>query len=241
MAPGRPVVVAPFYGGRLDPEAHARWWMRLMEGRSFDVLALQDGVGIGRVTPERAAAYLRALAPVAAAAGVRLWTVVELFQQLHGAPRDERPFEAQSAAFATVRRSLVAQRPLVEKAIGFAVLDYMNPRGSRRARRLYNSYVGWCEQVAAPPASPAPVFENESAVSTADYQDNERNVDQCTPRPSIPRSAAQHRPHRRLWRRLLKAAKTPRPRAWPPRGWFTTRPRARASSPPPPSPDLDRP
>ena len=101
----------PFFTGRLDPEAHARWWGELMAGRPFDVLALQDGVGTGRVTPARAAAYLRALAPVAAAAGVRLWTVVELFRQLHGAPHDDRPFSAESASFATVRQSLTAERP----------------------------------------------------------------------------------------------------------------------------------
>jgi Domain of unknown function (DUF4434) len=170
LAPGRPVVVAPFHTGRLEPEAHARWWGELMVGRPFDVLALQDGVGTGRVTPERAAAYLRALSPVAAAAGVRLWTVVELFHQLHGTPHDDRPFLAQAASFATVRRSLVAQRPLVEQVIGFAVLDYMNPQGSRRARRLYNSYVGWCEHAPQPPPPPAitaPAFENREAVSTA--------------------------------------------------------------------------
>lgn len=168
LAP-RPVVVAPFFTGRLDPEAHARWWGQLMAQRSFDVLALQDGVGTGRATPAQAAAYLRALAPVAAAAGVRLWTVVELFRQLHGAPHDTRPFSAESASFATVRQSLTAERPEVERAIGFSVLDYMNPHGSYRARRLYNGYATWCDRAAASPrVGPSiPVFENEGVVSTA--------------------------------------------------------------------------
>jgi hypothetical protein len=165
LAPGRAVVVAPFLTGRLDPEAHARWWSELMVGHPFDVLALQDGVGTGRVAPERAAEYLRALAPVAASAGVRLWSVVELFEQLHGTPHDREPFEARPAAFTTVRRSLQAERPLVEQAVGFAVLDYMNPYRSHRARRLYNGYVDWCER-ASPPPSPAPASE-KSAVSTA--------------------------------------------------------------------------
>jgi hypothetical protein len=169
LAPGRPVVVAPFYTGQLDPQAHARWWGQLMVGRPFDVLALQDGVGTGRATAEQAAAYLRALAPMARAAGVRLWAVVELFHQLHGPPQDDRAFVAEAASFATVRRSLVAQRPLVEQAIGFAVLDYMNPHGSRRTRRLYNSYVGWCEQVAAPPPPPpTPAMETERGLSAVE-------------------------------------------------------------------------
>jgi hypothetical protein len=170
LAPGRPVMIAPFYSGRQDPQAHARWWAQLMAGRPFDVLALQDGVGTGRVSPERAAAYLRALAPVAAASGVRLWSVVELFRQLHGTPRDDRPFRAEAASFSTVRRSLQAQRPLVEQAIGFAVLDYMNPQGSRKARRLYNSYVGWCEsapETATPPPAPPAVLEEPTAAPAA--------------------------------------------------------------------------
>jgi hypothetical protein len=166
LAPGRAVLVAPFFTGRLDPRAHARWWGELMAGHPFDVLALQDGVGTGRVTPERAAEYLRALAPVAAAAGVRLWSVVELFEQLHGTPHDLQPFAARPAAFATVRRSLQAERPLVEQAIGFAVLDYMNPHQSRRARRLYDGYVDWCRQ-ASPPSSASSAARPEPAVSTA--------------------------------------------------------------------------
>ena len=54
----------------------------------------------------------------------------------------------------------------MERAIGFAVLDYMNPHGSYRARRLYNSYVGWCDRAAAsPPAAPRFRFSKIKAPS----------------------------------------------------------------------------
>ncbi len=171
LAPGYPLVVAPFFTGRLDPQAHARWWGILMQGRPFDVLALQDGVGTRRATPERAAEYLRALGPATAAAGVRLWSVVELFHQLHGTPHDDRPFAARPAAFSTLRRSLAAQRPLVEQAIGFAVLDYMNPHGPWAARRLYDRYVAWCQQPAAPPPA-LPPERQAPAVSTITKERN---------------------------------------------------------------------
>jgi hypothetical protein len=166
LAPGYPLVVAPFFTGGLDPQAHARWWGELMAGHPFDVLALQDGVGTRRATPERAADYLQALSPVAARAGVRLWSVIELFQQLHGTPHDDRPFAARPAAFSTLRRSLTAQRPLVEQAIGFAVLDYMSPYGPPAARRLYRNYVSWCQQAGVPP-SPASADREAGAVTWA--------------------------------------------------------------------------
>lgn len=144
IAPDRPILAAPFFTGTLDPEAHARFWAGLLAERPVDVLMLQDGVGTGRARPADAARYLAALRPVAAAAGVRLWSVVEIFRQKHGPPRDDRPFAAVPAPFAQVRDSLAVERPLVERAVAFAVLDYMHPGRSAPARRLYERYRAWC-------------------------------------------------------------------------------------------------
>lgn len=144
LAPTREIAIAPFFTGALPPDEHAHFWKDLLADRAVDVLMLQDGVGVGRATPERAAEYLDALRPVCRAAQVRLWSVVELFRQIHGPPHDDRPFAAEPASFEMVWRSLSAERLFVERAAAFAVLDHMHPRRGPAARKLYRDYADWC-------------------------------------------------------------------------------------------------
>src|SRR5512143_172333 len=83
LTPGKLIAIAPFFAGELAPTDYAQWWLDVLEPGAVDVLILQDGVGTGRATPELAGEYLRELRPVLCSRGVELWSVAELFQQVH--------------------------------------------------------------------------------------------------------------------------------------------------------------
>jgi hypothetical protein len=140
LAPGRLVMIAPFFSGSLDPEAYAAWLETVVAATGIDVVILQDGVGTGRATPELAGCYLARLGPALTPIGVRLWSVAELFRQIHGPPRDDQPFEAVPADPATLRRSLAIEALLVDRIVAFSVLDYMDPRRAGASRQLYQHY-----------------------------------------------------------------------------------------------------
>ncbi len=138
-----PVAIAPFYTGALDPRAHARWWRDILDGAGVDVLILQDGVGVKRATPAKARRTLDALWPVTRRHHVRLWSAIELFEQIHGPPVDEQPFAASPAPIEQVLRSLGAERAQVERVVAFAVLSYMDPSAGARQAELYRRFLAW--------------------------------------------------------------------------------------------------
>jgi hypothetical protein len=140
LAPGRPVMIAPFFTGSLDPGGYAAWLETVIAGTGVDVVILQDGVGTGRATAELAGCYFARLGPALAPIGVRLWSVAELFRQIHGPPRDDQPFEAVPTHSAVLRHSLVIEALLVDRIVAFAVLDYMDPRRAGASRQLYQDY-----------------------------------------------------------------------------------------------------
>lgn len=144
LAPGRRIAIAPYFTTALSPEAYARWWRALLDPGVIDVVLLQDGVGTGRATPGTTAEYLAHLGPALREIDVELWSVAELFQQTHGVPIDARPFAAVPMHPATLRHSLAIQRPLVTRAVAFAVLDYMDPRRGGLARQLHDDYAARC-------------------------------------------------------------------------------------------------
>jgi len=144
LAPGRPITLAPFFTGALPPDAYARWWLDVLEPGVIDVVMLQDGVGTGRATAESARDYYVQLRPALHSIGVELWSVAELFQQVHGVPVDSRPFAAVPMQPAMLRHSLAIERPLVARIVAFAVLDYMDPRRGGAARRLHDDYAARC-------------------------------------------------------------------------------------------------
>jgi len=140
LTPGRLVTIAPFFSGNLDPDAYAAWLETVVAATGVDVVILQDGVGTGRATAELAGCYLARLGPALASIGVRLWSVAELFRQIHGPPRDDQPFEAGPTDPATLRHSLAIEALLVNRIVAFSVLDYMDPRRAGASRQLYQDY-----------------------------------------------------------------------------------------------------
>lgn len=154
LTPGRLVTIAPFFSGSLDPAAYAAWLRAVVAGTGINVVILQDGVGTGRATPELAGRYLAHLGPALAPLGVRLWSVVELFRQLHGPPRDDQPFEAIPTEPVTLRQSLAVEARLVDRIVAFSILDYMDPRRTRASRQLYLDYAARCRTAATSGRSP---------------------------------------------------------------------------------------
>jgi hypothetical protein len=144
LAPGRPVTLAPFFTGKLPPDAYARWWLELLEPGVIDVVMLQDGIGTGRATAASAREYYVELRSALRSIDVELWAVTELFQQVHGVPVDTRPFAAVPMQPAMLRHSLAIEQPLVARSVAFAVLDYMDPRRGGAARRLHDDYAARC-------------------------------------------------------------------------------------------------
>ena len=145
LLPARPIAAAPFYTGHLSPQEHAAFWSALLQNRPLDALMLQDGLGVGRATIETASAALSALGPALDSVNVELWTVLELFHQLHGPPHDDLPFAAESGAFPNILAALSEERRYVRKTAAFAVLNYMNTDGDAGARTLHAQYRQWCE------------------------------------------------------------------------------------------------
>jgi hypothetical protein len=161
LAPDKRLAVAPFFTGVLAPREHAAFWQPFLATGLVDVFMLQDGVGTRRATPSIARDYLAALRAVMprGTAGPRgsleLWSVVELFDQLAGPPRDARPFTARPASFRVIARSLALEGAVADRLIAFSMLDYGDPRRSRRAARLYKAYTDWCDEQRAQPPSEA--------------------------------------------------------------------------------------
>ena len=151
QTPGKRISLAPSFTGRLSPQDHAAFWRPLLSADLIDVLMLRDGVGAGRASAKTARLYLESLRqviparPTSRRGPIELWSVVELFQQLAGPPRDDRPFVAQAAAFDVVVRSLIEEGAVADRLIAMSMLDYMDPRRGGRASHLYQQYRTWCQ------------------------------------------------------------------------------------------------
>ena len=142
LAPDHRIAMAPFFSGVLTPAEHAELWRPMLP--LVDVFMLQDRVGSGVGTPALARRYLEALRPMLPPA-TELWSVVELFDQLAGPPRDHQPFRARPARFSLIARSLSEEGAAADRLIAFSVLDYMDPRRGGDAARLHTNYRAWCD------------------------------------------------------------------------------------------------
>lgn len=136
-----PIAISGFTNQTMEPEALASFWSSLMSDADIDVLLFQDGVGAGKLTlpslPRYAAALYRAV--VNARRQIRI--VTELFDQVDGAPLNERPFAAVPAAFDRVRQqSGIAVAYSTLPPMTFSAPDYMVPSAGRAASALFQTY-----------------------------------------------------------------------------------------------------
>lgn len=147
---GRPVMVAPYFGIAPNGPAYAAWWDTTLSRAKVDIIALQDGVGTRRTTAEEGVPVFEALAEVARRHGVTLWSDLEVFEQIHGWPVDDRPWQAVPAGIEQLLRQLELEAPLVEKIVVFDFTHYMSPRLGGAAETLYRDYQAYLEERGGP-------------------------------------------------------------------------------------------
>ena len=136
----KPIMVSPYFGMNPDGASYAKWWDDVLSEAKVDIVAMQDGVGCHRTTPDESAAVLKAIRPVMEEHGVQLWANVEVFDQTHGWPVDDLDWKSTSASIDRVLQQLSAESPYVDKIIIFDFTSYMSPRLGDKARDLYNGY-----------------------------------------------------------------------------------------------------
>ncbi|HHY19534.1 MAG TPA: DUF4434 domain-containing protein [Firmicutes bacterium] len=135
---GKPVSIAPYFGGNMSPKAHGRYWDRFLSEVPLDVLMLQDGVGCHRLPVEEIPRYYKEVYEICQKHDVEFWSDLEVFHQLSGST-----FSAEPASFDRVQKQIVTQRPVVDKIVIFDWLHYMAPNNGPQAKKLYEDYLNW--------------------------------------------------------------------------------------------------
>lgn len=131
LTPDRPVTIAPFFDRILPVGFCESWWKEVLTGSGVDTVFLQDGVGTDRgISPEIAGRYFAAFERATAAAGVKLWSDLEIFVQATWQPAPWERIEAQ----------LQAEAPYVEGFVIFEFNHYMSPVRGGKAAELYAAY-----------------------------------------------------------------------------------------------------
>lgn len=141
LAPGKPVFLAPFFAGLLPPERFEQLWLKLLQGRPVDVVALQDGVGArgwDEQIEERVPPYFAAMQRACRQQGVKLWCDLECFRLTNADP--SRPQFAPASA-ERVMRQLRVVSPYVERVVIFDFYHYMSPYRGEAHKALYERYL----------------------------------------------------------------------------------------------------
>jgi hypothetical protein len=140
--------IAPFFNtkGGATPEQWETFWYDIMSQTSVDVLAMQDGVGVGHATiaqlPEW---YLHVCAGVWRA-GKQCWTDLENFtgtSHLKPAPT-QRIIDQHQAEY-----------PYVDKIITYSFIEAMSPAWGWNPV-YYNGYKNYVDSVQGPTPTPEP-------------------------------------------------------------------------------------
>lgn len=139
---GLQVLIAPFFGQNPDGTVYANWWDTIaLPEMHIDILAMQDGVGTTRTSILEARQVFAAMQPVLERHEVEFWATNEAFDQVHGFPIDDEPFQAVPTTFSELRDRLDGTALYVGKEAVFEWITYMSPLGeSDRARALYSGY-----------------------------------------------------------------------------------------------------
>ncbi|MEJ5250278.1 MAG: DUF4434 domain-containing protein [Chthonomonadetes bacterium] len=141
IAPGKPVLVAPFFAGLIPPERFEQLWLSLLKDKPVDVVALQDGVGARGWDDEiekRVPPYFSAMQRACRQRGVKLWCDLECFRLTNNNP--SRPAFAPAPAERIVQQ-LKAVSPYVERVVTFDFYHYMSPHRGEAQRALYEGYL----------------------------------------------------------------------------------------------------
>jgi hypothetical protein len=140
LVPGSRVAVSGFSNGRLSPGGFRAFWKDIYAATSIGMVLLQDGIGVRKLELDEFPLYAGALAAAARETGRECGIVIELFEQISGAPLDGRAFAAVPAPIARVRRQLEIAARSTGPLVAFSVPEYMSTTGIDGAGRLYHDY-----------------------------------------------------------------------------------------------------
>jgi hypothetical protein len=127
------VSVSAFANGKMPPGEYAKLWRQVAWYARIDEVLFQDGVGVGKLTIEQAADYLRALK---AECGSRAGAVVETLTQIRA-----DPFEARPAEGIRIRRQIESAYACgFPQPVAFSVPEYMTPLGVEGAADLFREF-----------------------------------------------------------------------------------------------------
>lgn len=139
--PGAPVAISGFSNAHDAPAQLEAFWRELLHAApAIGTVLFQDGIGARKLTLEDLPRYLRALRAATDATGVRLWSVVELFEQTGGPPLDAGEFRASTAQFTRVAAQLKVESAYASALIAFSAPDYLLAP-TQRAAALLSSYL----------------------------------------------------------------------------------------------------
>ncbi|GBC94973.1 hypothetical protein HRbin16_00759 [bacterium HR16] len=141
VAPGKPVMLAPFFAGLLSPERFEQLWLSLLQDKPVDVVALQDGVGArgwDEQIEQRVPPYFAAMQRACKQRGVKLWCDLECFRLTNSNP--SRPAFAPASA-ERILQQLKAVSPYVERVVTFDFYHYMSPYRGEAQKALYEGYL----------------------------------------------------------------------------------------------------
>lgn len=134
LTPEASLAVSGFSNGFADPATLAALWHELVASTPVDRVLFQDGIGVHKLDLDELPMVLGAVAGGVAAGDGVLQVVVELFEQIAGAPMDDGPFAARPADARRVERQMaLARTHSTGGVIVFALPEYWTSSGGPEA------------------------------------------------------------------------------------------------------------
>jgi len=113
---GYKTLIAPYFTPNYNPSEVAQSTKKICNNTSIDIIAIQDGIGCGRVTPEQAKPYIQNFANTCRNNGVIPWLDMEICHF-----NTKTPF-----TYDEVMHSLNLLEPYVDKVITYAYCYWTN-------------------------------------------------------------------------------------------------------------------
>jgi hypothetical protein len=140
LTPDKKVILSGFSNAALSPEQMTEFWYEILSRTPVDVVLFQDGVGVHKLTLEQLPAYVDAIHWAAEFAHKKFDVIVEVFQQIAGAPINKQPFKAVPAPLERIRKQMKIAALYSPELWAFSIPDYMTPDAGDDARHLFGYF-----------------------------------------------------------------------------------------------------
>lgn len=160
------VMISPYFGKNVSVDFYESWWRDILSNSKVDIVALQDGVGCKRVNLySEALPYFLALKNACEVNNVSFWYDLETFEQIHGWPVDNLPFEAVPSNIQVIKEQIKFFQDIAEKIIQFE-FSYMNPEGDQNRQKLYYDYLEFYKSLKSTQSTQPPPKEDSPPIVT---------------------------------------------------------------------------